>query len=490
MPQSSCGAAVNGVPRRNGWTLAKKAAPPRYHVAGESRVRRSLLLLAATGTVLVLALGSGAAHGRTGLYRIALLRVSYSNASNHLWTRQPFDMAAGEIHDFFDRLSYGRLDVRVSVVDVTLQNTEQYYFDACAPTGEQRNPCPPPLIEDAAQAAASNKLDFAGVDGIVLVSPACRGDWTNGALQITRPGVNGTLQRSYDFECALPASLPSPGASGVVWNGWAHEIGHQLQLADGVTLGGTWNGHPSGYASGYELMDSCYPCGESVYSLSGPPIMNGVKKVFPGFLDAGRVITVPAQSTGTQGQTVTLTHRSNLEWPATAERKASRSSSTRPAAATTRSLAARTGAPTPTELGQGCGIRGFESARSTRTPTRPSPTSNRVTTRSSGSSLAAASAMPPPIRAHRTAKFRAAPPPSTAVTSPTTAGLTHSGTKASDSKTRRTTSRSVSTRNSRAAVSVRVRRLDPWHRAAQPPRPLCPARVHRTLYVREPRHLD
>ncbi len=274
--------------------------------SGRGTSRIGFGVLAAVGAILLPVLGSGPAQSRTGLYRIAMLRVTYSDGANHLWTRQQFDTAAGEIHDFFDRLSYSRLDVRVTVVDVTLPNTQAYYFDPCAPRFEQRRRCPPPLIEEAAQAAAK-KFRFKGIDGIVLVSPACRGDWTNAAITITRPGVNGTFQRSYDFECALPANLPAPGPSGVVWNGWAHEIGHQLQFADGGTLGGKWNGHPSSYASGYELMDSCYPCGESVYGLSGPPIMNGQKKVFPGFLDPGRVVTVPAPASGTQGQTLTLT---------------------------------------------------------------------------------------------------------------------------------------------------------------------------------------
>ena len=38
--------------------------------------------------------------------------------------------------------------------------------------------------------------------------------------------------------------------------------------------------HPSQYASGYDLMDSCYPCGQSVFGLLGPPELGGDKRVF------------------------------------------------------------------------------------------------------------------------------------------------------------------------------------------------------------------
>jgi hypothetical protein len=265
-------------------------------------------LLAVPLLVVIAALffTGGQGQARTGIYRLVILRVSYKNSSTHVWTVNQFTTAAREIHDYFDRLSYGHLNMQVTVADVPLvsqSQTREFYWNECAKSGETRNPCPPPLIEDAAEAAASS---VRGVDGILVVSPWCAGDYTNGPIAIARPGVNGTFQRSYDFECPLPANLPEPGASGVAWNGWAHEIGHQLQLADGTVLGGNWNGHPSSYASGYELMDSCYPCGESLYGLTGPPIMNGQKRAFTGFLDTTRVQVINAPASGSSGVTTTL----------------------------------------------------------------------------------------------------------------------------------------------------------------------------------------
>ena len=88
------------------------------------------------------------------------------------------------------------------------------------------------------------------------------------------------------------------------WGGWAHEIGHQMQTADGITVG--WGQHPSGYSSGYDLLDSCYPCGESVYGLSGPPVNNSPRTAFPGWLPATSVVTFNPPPTGTEGRTFVL----------------------------------------------------------------------------------------------------------------------------------------------------------------------------------------
>jgi hypothetical protein len=83
----------------------------------------------------------------------------------------------------------------------------------------------------------------------------------------------------------------------VYWNGWAHEFGHQLQQIDGTVLYGNWNGHSAGYADGYDLMDSGYPDGESVYGLSAPDI--GDKRIFPGWLPPAKIRTIPRPTSPT-----------------------------------------------------------------------------------------------------------------------------------------------------------------------------------------------
>jgi hypothetical protein len=131
-------------------------------------------------------------YAKTGSYRVALLHVTYSDTMP-LYTAVQIKAAAGEIHDYYSKISYGQLDLEVLPVEVTLNNTRAFYTAACAPPPQEtRNPCPPALIEDAAEAAAAGGL------------------------------------RAYDYECPGPAQ----GPSGVVWGAWSHEIDHQLEYAD------------------------------------------------------------------------------------------------------------------------------------------------------------------------------------------------------------------------------------------------------------------
>jgi hypothetical protein len=254
-------------------------------------VRRGFAVLLAA----LIGMGLGFAHAKTGNYRIALLHVTYSDTTA-IYTPAQLSQAAGEINNYYGLVSYGKLNMTVVPVEVTLPHPSTFYFNACQPAPmEKRDPCPPTLIEDAAQAAAAGGFSFSGIDGISVLSTFCGGDWTNGPLMISRPGVSGTFQRSYDFECSGPA----PGPSGVLWGGWSHEFGHQLESTDYGTL---W--HPSGYASGYDEMDSCYPCDGSAYTLLGPPVANGSELIFGGWLDTGNVSIVNGPSPGT---TVTLT---------------------------------------------------------------------------------------------------------------------------------------------------------------------------------------
>jgi hypothetical protein len=227
-------------------------------------------------------------------WKIALLHVTYSDTTA-IYTPAQLTAAAGEIHDYFSKISFGRIDLTVTPVEVTLAHTKEYYFNACT-----TNPCPPDPIVDAAQAAVAGGFSFSGINGISVLSTFCAGDHTNADITIT--GISGTFGRSYDFEC----TAPPPGPSGVLWGGWAHEFGHQLEIAAYGNSIFSWGlgWHPSQYASGYDQMDSCYPCHAGAYSLLSAPIVNGTELVFGGWLNAQNVVVVNAPSPGT---TVVLT---------------------------------------------------------------------------------------------------------------------------------------------------------------------------------------
>ncbi len=243
------------------------------------------------------------AFGRTGTFRVVILRTFYTDYPTSRYTDAQMAQAANEIHDYFATLSHGNLDVQVSVAKATLSHSRAYYWSSCSIAPECETP---ELHPDVVQAADADGFSFDGIHGIALLNPWELGDWAAPNLitinlpSVTHPGVSGTFTFSYNHETVLGnysrLVLP-PGPSGVYWNSWVHEIGHQLQVIDRIPLGGLWNGHPSLGASGYDLMSSCYPCGENAYDLSGPPAMNGRMSAFPGWLPASKVLAVTPSTT-------------------------------------------------------------------------------------------------------------------------------------------------------------------------------------------------
>lgn len=255
----------------------------------------ALPVLAFLGIVALTARPAGATDP-PGKWTIALIHVTYSDTTP-IYGHSQLVKAAAEMHSYYNQISYGQTDLEVKTIDVALKHPQEFYFTPCTPT-DTRNPCPPDLTADAAQAAAAAGFDFTGVNGISVLSTFCSRDFTYDPETISRPGVSGTFGHSNDFECANPA----PGPSGVSWGGWTHEFGHQLEVA---AYGGfNWDsGHPSGYASGYDLMDSCYPCDTGAYSRLGGGLAEGSELVFGGWLKAINVVTVGAPP----GRTVVLT---------------------------------------------------------------------------------------------------------------------------------------------------------------------------------------
>ncbi len=262
-------------------------------------------------------------------YNIVILRVIYSDDASypHEYTKAEVELAAKEMENYFPMLSNGNLMVKISVADADVGHPLTYYwFDKDPAPGRTEwvlretvsgRSGAQALIIDAVRAAAAPSapgtpgFDFSHIDGIVVLNAICFTDWAEPGLEIEwRDGARRTFQRSYDCECGYdPYGQIAPGSSNVWWGSWAHEIGHQLQWHYGH-----WVGHPAGYASGYDLMDSCYPCGDSVFARSEPPVMSDSSQVFPGWVPHDKVVTVEAPVSGSSGETVVLAPLS--EYPA------------------------------------------------------------------------------------------------------------------------------------------------------------------------------
>ncbi len=86
-----------------------------------------------------------------------------------------------------------------------------------------------------------------------------------------------------------------------VWGRWAHEVGHNLQVGyyNGVSIGG----HPSGYQSDFDLMDTNYPGRTGAVSLQSQ---------FPGWLAPGKYKTFTPALGGGSAQIVALEYDQNL----------------------------------------------------------------------------------------------------------------------------------------------------------------------------------
>jgi hypothetical protein len=246
----------------------------------------------------------------TGTYKILLIQVTYTDDTTRVDTLANLNLAGGEIHDFFYKLSFGALDVEVSVAQVSLTHPKSYYWTACPSSDDAGKMClSNPLLADAAELAGAGGASFTNVKVVGIISPCdVYGSYDNftsgGDANLNSTHAHGTVHQIYDTECPYTPSTDFPplGTSHVNWHGWAHEIGHTLQLE-----GNDMFSHPSGYSSGYDLMDSCYPCGETVYSLSGNPIVSNEQDTsFPGWLPSSKTIVIPKPGSGTAGGTYVL----------------------------------------------------------------------------------------------------------------------------------------------------------------------------------------
>jgi CARDB len=234
-----------------------------------------------------------------GTYSEAVLQVTFSDQTDavHANDLPALQQAAPEINSFYDQLSYRKLNFATKAARVKLGNTKAYYTSQCeldtTPTVLGR--CTQLTSDAVAAEVLVDSHFFDGVDGVAILMAQQGRDFTTPPND---PGLGHEVQRSYLHEHPPLSPDLSFGPSHVQWASWVHEFGHQLQRAAELTMGGGWNGHPSGYRNGYDLMDSCYPCGQAPYGLLGPQFVNDNRGAFPGWLDASHVAVVSAPTGG------------------------------------------------------------------------------------------------------------------------------------------------------------------------------------------------
>jgi hypothetical protein len=232
------------------------------------------------------------ASAPAGTYNEAVLQIVFSDETpaEHPLTLADLNALKTPIHTFFSDLSYTKLDFQIKFARVQLPTTFASY-GICFRCSFNS------VLQDAINAELiADSTFFDGQKGLsILILPKySEGDYTDFGLN-SYSGVTQQVEQSL-----LSEATPNP-----VWGGWAHEFGHQFEFYGGTDTAGPWLGHPSGYASGYDLMDSCYPCHESSFGLLGLPFVTDPRTVFPGWLDSSHVAVVPIPS-GPTGQTFDL----------------------------------------------------------------------------------------------------------------------------------------------------------------------------------------
>ena len=217
------------------------------------------------------------ASAKIGSFHVAIIQVQYSDTKSLPVTQAQLKQAARGLHDWYRLLSYGKLDLRVSVTLAKLPAPASFYETECTV-----NSCW--AVPAATYAHIQTGFSFADVDGVFVLRPEV------GVWDVTVPPVDLRFTGGKPVtQLAVGVTSPAPpypaiDSSGVWWGPIAHETGHELQLDDAGDAG-----HPSGYASGYDLMDSCYPCNDSAFALSGE---TNVFKLGHDWLDSDKILTL------------------------------------------------------------------------------------------------------------------------------------------------------------------------------------------------------
>lgn len=108
----------------------------------------------------------------TGTYKVLLIQVTYTDDTTRVDTLSNLTLAGGEIHDFFNKLSFGALNLQVSVAQATLTHPKSYYWSACPTANDANQMClTGPLMADAAELAGAGGASFTSVKVVGVISP-------------------------------------------------------------------------------------------------------------------------------------------------------------------------------------------------------------------------------------------------------------------------------------------------------------------------------
>src|SRR3954453_17092869 len=254
----------------------------------ELRRRHRLVLAVAVSMALTTAAPAGAEDYKVTLMRSTFADDASSGKPAHLWTVDELRAAVPEIENYFRLVSNGHLVLHVTVADAPTLATRASYTSGTA------------VIDaalDSAETAGYHDA-IANTNAVYFIERGYGGGNCNayyGQHPVSHHVTGWVGEMAIQEGCTDAVSPdPRPHPSSVDWSGWEQEIGHGLQDRDGRFVG-----HPAGYGDSFNTMDSCYPCSESAWDLTGAPISGGNLAPFPGWLPPTKVSVLSATAGGT-----------------------------------------------------------------------------------------------------------------------------------------------------------------------------------------------
>lgn len=187
------------------------------------------------------------AHGQL-VQRHIVMRVDFqdSGITPPRYSRQQVEQLMDSVADLFTQISNNTVTTEFVVTDVFRLPKNASFYNS---SGAMET-----ALQDAITSApaAVTALFANNVHAIVVV--LSNKTEAGGSYYATRNvGTGGSA-----LFVGNAVVGENPGDTGrQVWGRWAHEVGHNLQV--GYSGAGAVGGHPSGYQSNFDLMDSNYP---------------------------------------------------------------------------------------------------------------------------------------------------------------------------------------------------------------------------------------
>ena len=197
--------------------------------------------------ILLLVVGSPQVARAQLVQKYIVMRVDFANSGTTppRYTRQQVELMLDSVSKLFTKISNNNVKVEFVVTDLyRLPQNASAYSAASLGTA----------IQDAITSAPAAVSALWGSD-VHAVMVLLSNKWDPGVSTYAYQNVGAAGASKFVGESVIGEN-PND-SERKVWGRWAHEVGHDMQV--GYAHTNAIGGHPSGYNSDFDLMDSNYP---------------------------------------------------------------------------------------------------------------------------------------------------------------------------------------------------------------------------------------